>query len=99
MEGLEKTLYQEITKQIAKAKLLGCDTAHFEEQIEKLGPVSVMKQLSRRGQTSDLFDSLDELHHLELSPEAIVSSSKYASLFTDKEADHFLAVLCEKGYW
>ena len=52
MEALEKALYQEMTKELAKARLLGCNTARFEQQLEKLGPVAVMKQLAKKGQTS-----------------------------------------------
>lgn len=99
MEALEKALYQEITKELAKARLLGCNTTRFEQQLEKLGPVAVMKQLAKKGQTSEIFDDLAEKKHLELSPEAIVSKSKYAPLFNDEQADHFLAVLCSCGYW
>jgi len=99
MDALEKAFYQELTKALAKAKLLGCNTTRMEAQIEKYGPVSVMKQLAGKGQVSDIFDDLAEKKQLELSPEAIAIQGKFGALFNDEQADHFLAVLLEKGFW
>lgn len=99
MEELEKKFYQELSTQLSRAKLLGYDSSHFSLKLEKLGPVAVMKQLAKKRQISEPFTALEALHHLELSPEAVASKARYAPLFTDEEADHFLAVLCESGYW
>ena len=99
MEALEKAMYQEMTKALAKAKALGCNTVRLEQQFEKYGPVSVMKQYAKKGQVSDIFDELAEKKQLELSPEAIAIQGKFGALFNDEQADHFLAVLLEKGFW
>ena len=99
MDALEKAFLQELTKALAKAKLLGCNSARMEAQFEKYGPVSVLKQLANKGQVSDIFDGLAEKNQLSLSPEAIAIQGKFGALFNDEQADHFLAVLLEKGYW
>ena len=88
-----------MSKDLAKAKTLGCNTVRLEQQFEKYGTVSVMKQYVKKGQVSDIFDDLAEKKHLELSPEAIAIQSKYGALFNDEQADHFLAALVECGYW
>lgn len=99
MDALEKAFTLELTKALAQAKFLGCNTTRMEAQIEKYGPASVMKQLANKGQVSDIFDDLAAKKHLELSPEAIAIQGKYGALFNDEQADHFLAVLLENGFW
>ena len=99
MDKLETAFTIEIMNALAKAKELGCATTRMEQQIAKYGPASTMKQLANKGQVSDIFDDLAAKKQLELSPEAIAIQGKFGALFNDEQADHFLAVLLEQGYW
>lgn len=99
MQELESKMCREMVTKLEQAKLLGCDPSHLIRQLETQGALTVMQQLARRGQTSELFEQLHQLHHLELSPEAVAVQSQYAALFTDAQANYFLSVLCECGYW
>ncbi len=100
MEKLEQKFTKELLQSCTKAKLqCGLDTAFTEKQMEPKGAVAMMKNWSKKGMTSPLFDQLKEKNHLELSFEAIASKGEYAPLFTDAEADWFFQVLCEAGYF
>lgn len=100
MDKLEQKLTQKIAESCVKAKLeCGLDTAFVEKQLEQKGAVFMLKNFSKKGMVSPLFDQLKEKNRLDLSPEAIASKGEYAALFTDAEADWFLQVLCEAEYF
>lgn len=100
MKQLEEKFNAEVLQCCAKAKLeYGLDTAQMENDINRLGAAAMLRQLTKRGAVSVLFDQLKEKGQLCLSPEAVASKVEYASLFTDKEADWFLEQLCQGGYY
>lgn len=66
-------------------------------QAEKLGGPEAVRQMLARGQKTRQFDPLREKGRLDLSVEALVTKGKFASLFTDQEADLCLSALLEAG--
>ena len=77
----------------------GCPTKRLIQNLEIYGGVAVIKDLCRRHRLSDGFDQLVQCGHTELTMEALAVKSRFASLFTDEEANWCLQALCDVGYF
>ena len=76
----------------------GAATKRLLQSLEEHGIDAVRDQVKRH-RLSDGFDQLRRCGHLELTPEALMTKGKYASLFTDEEVNWCLDVLLEAGYY
>lgn len=100
MMALEKKLQQEVIKKCTVAeKEYGCKMTRFLQTIEKFGIVRTAQEIFRKGRTSDCFNKLAEVGHLELTMEAIIVKGEYAELFTDEQVNYCYKLLCENGYY
>lgn len=100
MMALEKKLQQEVIKKCTVAeKEYGCKMTRFLQTIEKFGIVRTAQEIFRKGRTSDCFNKLAEVGHLELTMEAIIVKGEYAELFTDEQVNYCYELLCENGYY
>ena len=61
--------------------------------------VRTAQEIFRKGRTSDCFNKLAEVGHLELTMEATIVKGEYAELFTDEQVNYCYELLCEKGYY
>ena len=100
MMALEKNLQQEVMKNCGLAeKEYGCKMTRFLKTIERFGIVRTAQEIFRKGRTSDCFNKLAEVGHLELTMEATIVKGEYAELFTDEQVNYCYELLCEKGYY
>ena len=100
MTKLETEFTADLLRSLTEAEnLTGVAETRLRQQAEKLGGSKAVQELLKRGQTTRQFGPLKEKKRLDLSPEALVTKGKYASLFTDEEADGCLAALLEAGFY
>lgn len=100
MIALEKKLQQEVIRNCELAeKEYGCKMTRFLQTIERFGIVRTAQEIFRKGRTSDCFNKLAEVGHLELTMEATIVKGEYAELFTDEQVNYCYELLCEKGYY
>ena len=71
----------------------------FVRNLQSRGSVTAVRDFVRRRAPSDVFASLEQAGHLELSPEATVIQARYGPLFTDEEINTCLTLLLEAGYF
>lgn len=81
------------------AQLCALDAAPILAAIEKKGGASAAHETLRRGVESPLFAELCQKGHPELSMEALVTQSRFADLFSDREVNLCLDRLCEVQYF
>lgn len=98
---LEKQFEAELINSCEKAtkECKAYRATRFLQTIEKFGGVKTAKEILRKGRTSDDFEKLQEAGLLKYTMEALIISSKYASLFTDDEVNSCYELLCEHGYY
>ena len=77
----------------------GCPTKRLLQTLEEHGGAETVRELAKRGRTSDGFNELCAKGHGELTLEALVIQGKYGSLFTDEEVNFCLDLLMEVGYF
>ena len=77
----------------------GINMKKFTDTINKFGGVKTAKEIIKKGQTSQGFDTLCEKDRLELSMEELVTESKFGELFTDDEVNYCFALLCENNFY
>lgn len=100
MGTLEKKLQQEVIKKCEIAENeYGCKMTRFLETIERFGIVRTAQEIFRKGRTSDCFNKLVEVGHIELTMEATIVKEKYSDLFDDDDVNYCYELLCEKEYF
>ena len=77
----------------------GCPTRRLIQTLESRGGVETARELARRRRVSDGFEDLRRCGHLELTPEALMTQSRFGALFTDDEVNWCLDMLVEAGYY
>lgn len=70
----------------------------FVWDLQSRGSVAAVRDFVRR-HAPDVFASLEQAGHLELSPEATIIQARYGPLFTDEEINTCLTLLLEAGYF
>ena len=75
----------------------GIRQARLKQNIETYGAVAAVKDYIRRNRTSDGFDALVNIGHVELTAEAVVT--KHHELFEDEEVNFCFSVLCGADYY
>ena len=80
-------------------RLTGVAETRLKTQAQKDGGAAAVKQMLSRGQMTRQFMPLKAKRRLDLSPEALVTKGKYASLFTDEEVNICLSALLEAGMY
>lgn len=98
MTKLETEFTQTLLLQLEKAEqVTGVAEPRLTAQVQKDGGVKAVKALLSRGQMTRQFMPLKEKKRLDLTPEALVVKGKFASLFSDEEADICLQALLDAG--
>lgn len=99
-EELERRFEAELIKNLEKAATLSGGTCEpLKAAIEKKGGVSYVKELLRRGEESPFWGMLKDKQALKYSAEALLTASRYAELFSDREADMGFSRLCEADFF
>ena len=98
------TLEQTFQKQAmtnAQAAMLqyGCPTKRLYQNLETRGGGETARDLAHRCRLSDGFEDLRRCGHLELSLEALMTQSRFGTLFTDEEVNWCLTALLDAGYY
>ncbi len=97
---LERKFTAELAAACRKAQeQTGCPMSGMLQKIEKYGGVSVAKDYIRKNRLSDGFTVLEQAGKLALSMEALVTASRYGTLFTDDEVNACFQALCEANYY
>lgn len=101
---METELERKFTAELAAAcqkaqEQTGCPMTGLLQKIEKYGGVSVARDYIRKNRLSDGFTTLEQEGKLALSMEALVTASRYGTLFTDDEVNACFRTLCEAVYY
>ena len=79
--------------------LLGIRQPKLRQTAEKYGGVAAAKYYIDHSRISDGFDALHQKKRLDLSMEALVTSTAWHGLFTDEEVNHCLDMLMQAGFF
>ena len=97
---LELALQQELLQNAQQAAArYHSPVTRFVRNLQSRGSVAAVRDFVRRHAPSDVFASLEQAGHLELSPEATIIQARYGPLFTDEEINTCLTLLLEAGYF
>lgn len=97
-EALEAQLTKTLLENCDAAEALGCRMVRMRKQIEEHGAAALIRELARRGRTSDGFDELATQGRLDLTAEAVAVQSRFGELFSDAEVNACFATLLAAGY-
>ena len=77
----------------------GVRQGRLAQNVKTYGGVAAAKDYIRRGRLSDGFEALAKAGRLDLSMEALVTSSKWHDQFTDEEVNACFVLLCGENYF
>jgi hypothetical protein len=98
MAKLEEQFTQDLLKILSQAEAVtGVAESRLKAAAEKDGGVKAVKNLLGRGQQTRQFGPLQAKKRLDLTVEQLVTKGRYASLFTDEEANLCLQTLLDAG--
>lgn len=98
----EQRFEQEVIEAAKKAQeLYGFNAGSFIKGFEKHGAARFFSQQFERKRLSSLFSFLVDngAKSLELTPEALVTDSRYTALFSDEQVNFCLLLLVENGFY
>ncbi|MFC4111708.1 caspase family protein [Nonomuraea zeae] len=98
-QGLEREFHAAMVEVYKRAKKeAGYPATYFLKMISERGGLASARHLLCASSVSDGFTALWERNRLDLSVEAVVLQSRFASLFTEDEREQARARLEEYGY-
>jgi len=97
---LDLRFMQKVLEGIQEAETqFGVKQPRLKSQVEQFGAVSCVKEMLKKGRTSDGFLPLSQVGGLACSLESLVCETIYGQLFSDEEVNDCFAALCEAGHY
>ena len=96
MDSFTAALFQAIEE---AETAYGIRQPKLRQTAEKYGGVAAAKYYIDHSRISDGFDALSKKKRLDLSMEALVTSTAWHGLFTDEEVNDCFALLCGADYY
>ena len=98
MTDLERAFHDVLKNTMRECQRLRYNPTYAIQMIAESGPIGACKRLLDKPEVSEGFTRLWELGRLDLTVEAIVLRSEFASLFTDEELSVARQRLEQVGY-